>query len=57
MESKVKKIQEWLEKNDDKKGVSGKPMKSHLMDNESAKMVSSHGVVQGYNVLTPIIQI
>jgi hypothetical protein len=49
LQAKVKKIQEWLEANDDKKGVSGKPTKSHLIDNESAKMVSSHGVVQGYN--------
>ncbi len=49
LETKVKKIREWLEMNDDKKGVSGKAKKSHLVDNESAKMTSSHGVVQGYN--------
>ena len=28
--------------------------KSHLIDNESAKMVSSHGVVQGYNGVTVV---
>ncbi len=49
LEAKVKKIQQWLEENDDKKGVSGKATKSPMVDNESAKMVSSHGVVQGYN--------
>ncbi len=49
LETKVKKIREWLEVHDDKKGVSGKAKKSHMIDNESAKMVSSHGVVQGYN--------
>ncbi len=49
LEAKVKKIQQWLEENDDKKGVSGKATKSHLVDNDSAKRVSSHGVVQGYN--------
>lgn len=49
MEAKVKKIQEWLDTHDDKPGKQGKVKKSHMIDNESAKMVSSHGVVQGYN--------
>ena len=49
MEAKVKKIQEWLDTHDDKPGKQGKVKKSHLIDNESAKMMSSHGVVQGYN--------
>jgi transposase len=49
METKIKKIQEWLDTHDDKPGQQGKVKKSHMMDNESAKMVSSHGVVQGYN--------
>ena len=49
MEAKVKKIQDWLDTNDDKPGKQGKVRKSHMIDNESAKMMSSHGVVQGYN--------
>ena len=49
MESKIKKIQEWLDTHEDKPGKQGKVKKSHVIDNESAKMVSSHGVVQGYN--------
>jgi len=46
---KIKKIQNWLDENEDKKGSEGNIKKSHLIDNESAKMVSSHGVIQGYN--------
>ena len=46
---KIKKIQSWLDENEDKKGSEGNIKKSHLIDNESSKMVSSHGVIQGYN--------
>jgi len=46
---KVKKIKEWLRDNDDKPGKSGKPIKSNITDNESAKMKTSHGVIQGYD--------
>jgi len=46
---KVKKIKDWLHDNDDKPGKSGKPIKSNITDNESAKMKTSHGVIQGYN--------
>jgi transposase len=49
MKKKVKKIKEWLEENDDKPGKRGKPVKSNITDNESAKMKTSHGVIQGYN--------
>ncbi|VAX31057.1 Mobile element protein, partial [hydrothermal vent metagenome] len=30
-------------------GKTGKAIKSNITDNESAKMPSSHGVIQGYN--------
>ena len=46
---KVKKIKAWLRDNEDKPGKSGKPVKSNIMDNESAKMKTSHGVIQGYD--------
>jgi transposase len=46
---KVRKIKEWLKDNDDKPGKSGKPIKSNITDNESAKMKTSHGVIQGYD--------
>lgn len=49
IKSKVKKIKQWLKENDDKAGKTGKPIKSNITDNESAKMKTSHGVIQGYN--------
>jgi transposase len=49
IKKKVKKIKEWLKDNDDKPGKTGKPIKSNITDNESAKMKTSHGVIQGYN--------
>jgi len=49
IKKKIKKIKEWLKDNDDKPGKLGKPIKSNITDNESAKMKTSHGVIQGYN--------
>jgi transposase len=49
LRSKAKKIRQWLKDNDDKPGKLGKPVKSNITDNESAKMKTSHGVIQGYN--------
>lgn len=43
------KIEGWLSENEDKKGKRGNIKKSNITDNESAKMPSSHGVIQGYN--------
>ena len=42
------KIKRWLSDNDDKMGKSGQPIKSNITDNESAKMKTSKGVIQGY---------
>ena len=42
------KIREWLNDNDDRKGSGGKAVKSNITDNESAKMATSKGVIQGY---------
>ncbi len=49
LREKVKKIKEWLDDNDDKPGKTGKPRKSNITDNESAKMKTSKGVIQGYD--------
>ncbi len=49
IKSKVKKIKQILKENDDKPGKTGKPIKSNITDNESAKIKTSHGVIQGYN--------
>ena len=49
LKKKVKKIKAWLKENEDKPGKSGKPIKSNITDNESAKMKTTHGVIQGYD--------
>jgi hypothetical protein len=49
LRGKVKKIKAWLRENEDRPGKSGKPVKSNVTDNESAKMKTSHGVIQGYD--------
>lgn len=46
---RVSKIREWLKYNDDKPGKTGKPRKSNITDNESAKMKTHRGVIQGYD--------
>jgi transposase len=54
LQAQVKKIREWLERNEDKPGSRGGIKKSNLTDNESAKMKSSHGVIQGYDGMTVV---
>ncbi|WP_200821350.1 transposase [Oceanicoccus sp. KOV_DT_Chl] len=44
-----RKIKKHLETTDDRRGINGKIVKSNITDNESAKMLTSHGVLQGYN--------
>lgn len=43
-----KKIKKHLTTTDERLGCRGTPIKSNITDNESAKMKTSHGVVQGY---------
>jgi len=43
------RIEKFLAVNEPKQGKRGKEVQSNVTDNESAKMVSSHGVLQGYN--------
>jgi hypothetical protein len=38
-----------LSDHDDKIGKGGKPIKSNITDNDSAKMKTSKGVIQGYD--------
>ena len=54
LRKRMKKIQEWLSKNDNKIGKSGKPIKSNITDNDSAKMKTSKGVIQGYDGVTAV---
>jgi len=54
LKKKVKKIKAWLRENGDKPGKSGKPIKSNITDNDSAKIKTSHGVIQGYDGLAVV---
>jgi len=49
LKRQAEKIEKFLSENEQKRGASGKEIQSNVTDNESAKMVSSHGVLQGYN--------
>lgn len=49
LQKQIKKIKKWMDDNDDKPGKTGKPKKSNITDNDSAKMKSSKGVIQGYD--------
>jgi len=48
LKAKSRKVKKWLKENKDKPGKTSKPIKSNITDNESAKMPSSHGVIQGF---------
>lgn len=52
--TKIEKLDRWLRENDDKPGSRGRIVQSNVTDNESAKMKTSHGVVQGYNGISVV---
>jgi transposase len=45
----VERLNTFLKDREPKIGNSGKEIQSNAVDNESAKMTTSHGVIQGYN--------
>lgn len=45
----IEKIEGFLARHEDKLGTSGKAKQSNITDNESAKMKTNKGVIQGYN--------
>ncbi len=49
LENKAKCIEKFLSEQSPKIGARGKEIQSNITDNESAKMATSHGVIQGYN--------
>ncbi len=49
LKKQADRIERWLEQNDKKVGENKKELQSNLTDNDSAKMHTSHGTVQGYN--------
>ena len=49
LQKQADRIEKWLKENDAKIGTTGKELQSNVTDNESAKMMTSHGTIQGYN--------
>lgn len=49
LKQKADRIEKFLSENEPKIGSIGKEIQSNVTDNESAKMATSHGVLQGYN--------
>jgi transposase len=49
LKQKADRIEKFLAENEAKIGSGGKEIQSNVTDNESAKMATSHGVMQGYN--------
>ena len=49
LDNKAKRIEKFLSENKPRIGHTGKEIQSNITDNDSAKMATSHGVVQGYN--------
>ena len=54
LNAKANKITRWLDEHEEKLGAQGTPIKSNITDNESAKMATSHGVIQGYNGIAAV---
>lgn len=49
LQRKAERIERFLSENEPREGRMGKEVQSNVTDNESAKMKSSHGIIQGYN--------
>jgi transposase len=49
LQHQVERLNQFLQEEKPKIGKGGKEVQSNLTDNQSAKMPSSHGVIQGYN--------
>lgn len=49
LQRQAERIEAFLATNEPRQGRSGTEIQSNVTDNESAKMKSSHGIVQGYN--------
>jgi transposase len=49
LQKQAERLEKWLNDNDPKYGTTGKEISSNLTYNDSAKMKTAHGVIQGYN--------
>jgi len=49
LRKEAERIGKWLSENEAKMGKQGREIQSNVTDNDSAKMMTSHGTIQGYN--------
>jgi hypothetical protein len=49
LKKKAERIEEFVKDKNPKIGKQGRDIQSNITDNESCKMKSSHGIIQGYN--------
>ena len=49
LQKKAELMDQWLAEKQPKIGAAGRERQSNITDNDSATMMTSHGVVQGYN--------
>jgi transposase len=49
LQLQVERLNQFLQKEKPKKGSQGNEIQSNVVDNQSVKMPTSHGVIQGYN--------
>jgi transposase len=49
LQKQAERLERWLQENQAKYGTTKKEISSNVTDNDSAKMRTSHGIVQGYN--------
>jgi transposase len=56
LQGRAQKLAKWLASHEEKIGARGCPIKSNVTDNDSAKMKSSHGVIQGYDGVAMVDQ-
>jgi transposase len=49
LQKQAARIEKWLKQNEAKIGVNKKELHSNVTDNDSTKMYTAHGTVQGYN--------
>jgi len=49
LQKQAERIEKWLQENEVKIGKNGKEITSNITDNDSGKMLTSHGFIQGYN--------
>lgn len=54
LQNEAKRIRDFLANNTERKGAKGRILKSNVTDNDSAKMATSKGVIQGYTAVAAV---